>query len=215
MNSRTLMLPALLMGVSSVYMFGIDSQRSMPLAADLGASIDSVIFEIPSRTIALSDAEVEVAGVSEYLMRVYEPAGDSTATAGWFSLYVGYYEQQAQGRTIHSPRNCLPGAGWQVLTSAPGVISGPWGESAVNRYIIQNGDQKALVLYWYQGRGRIAANEYVVKWELLRDAAIRKRTEEALVRVVVPLETTEQEAYTRAAGIAGVVSQQLAAALPG
>ena len=56
----------------------------------------------------------------------------------------------------------------------------------MNQYVLKNGPATAVVFYWYQGRGRIVANEYAVKWNLLRDAAVAGHTEEALVRVVVP-----------------------------
>ena len=85
----------------------------------------------------------------------------------------------------------------------------------VNRYVLQKGSQRALVLYWYQGRGRVQANEYVVKWDLLRDAATRQRTEEALVRLVVPFDTDEDRAFQLAARAAGVVISKLTLALPG
>ena len=62
----------------------------------------------------------------------------------------------------------------------------------MNRYVLKNGAATAVVYYWYQGRGRVVANEYAVKWNLLRDAAVAGHTEEALVRVVVPV------AYDRA-----------------
>jgi EpsI family protein len=129
-------------------------------------------------------AEQRVAGVSDYVFRVFGP--DSTPA---FSVYVGYYESQATGRTIHSPRNCLPGAGWQTVESGKTSIEVP-GEAApvtVNRYLLANGPSQAIVYYWYQGRGRVAHSEYRVKWDLLRDAIARGRTEEALVRIVVPV----------------------------
>ena len=126
----------------------------------------------------IDSASVRVAGMTNYLYRVY--AQDSV---GAFSLYVGYYENQTTGRTIHSPRNCLPGAGWQVVESRSVRV----GSATVNRYLLANGAAQALVYYWYQGRGRVAWNEYAVKWDLLRDAAQRGRTEEALVRIVVPI----------------------------
>jgi EpsI family protein len=126
----------------------------------------------------IDSASVRVAGMTSHVYRVY---GDGSRPE--FSLYVGYYDNQTTGRTIHSPRNCLPGAGWQVIESTPVVL----GQVTVNRYVLANGDAQALVYYWYQGRGRVAWNEYAVKWDLLRDAARRGRTEEALVRIVVPL----------------------------
>ena len=53
--------------------------------------------------------------------------------------------------------------------------------------MLSNKGTLALVYYWYQGRGREESSEYVVKWDLLKDAALYGRTEEALVRIVVPI----------------------------
>ena len=57
----------------------------------------------------------------------------------------------------------------------------------VNRYVIAREGAQAIVYYWYQGRNRVAADEYGVKWDLLRDAALQSRSEEALVRLVLPI----------------------------
>lgn len=137
-------------------------------------------FAVDERVI--SDDEQRVAGMHDYVYRVFQRDSGSA-----FSVYVGYYESQATGKTIHSPRNCLPGAGWQAVESGPKVVATDAGEVTVNRYILANGQVQALVYYWYQGRGRVAWNEYRVKWDLLRDAALRGRTEEALVRIMIPL----------------------------
>jgi EpsI family protein len=84
----------------------------------------------------------------------------------------------------------------------------------VNRYLLQKGTAQALVLYWYQGRGRIEANEYAVKWDLLRDAALRGRSEEALVRLIVPVTGTPAEAFERASRIARATIPAVERALP-
>src|SRR6185295_2807261 len=147
--------------------------------------------------LVIPDAEVFAAGVSNYLMRAYSPSDSGQALS--YSLYVGYYDRQAQGRTIHSPKNCLPGAGWEALESRPVGIPSAVGTVTVNRYLLQKGNQRALVLYWYQGRGRVQSDEYLVKWELLRDAALRRRSEEALVRVLVPVTDSEEQAFGAAA----------------
>ena len=121
--------------------------------------------------------------MSDYVARLYWR--DSVAA---FTTFVSYYERQTQGKTIHSPRNCLPGAGWEVLTRRRAqviVVDGV--PQTVNRYVLKKGPATAVAFYWYQGRGRIVANEYAVKWNLLRDAAVAGHTEEALVRVVVPV----------------------------
>ena len=143
-----------------------------------------------------------------------EAAPDSGAVSA-LSLYIGYYDRQLRGKTIHSPKNCLPGAGWEALASQVVEISTPLGSVTVNRYLLQKENQQALVLYWYQGRGRIQANEYLVKWDLLRDSALRRRSDEALVRIVVPISSDEEAAFALAAEAAGQIVAALPEALPG
>ena len=142
-----------------------------------------------SREIALSPEELAANGASSYLYRAYESGAGNEA----FSLYVGYYASQRQGKTIHSPKNCLPGSGWEPLEAKIVTLPAGGTEVPVNRYILANGGSRAVVYYWYQGRGRVAADEYQVKWQLLRDAALTRRSEEALFRIVVPLSDTVTE----------------------
>jgi EpsI family protein len=159
----------------------------------------------------VSEQERRVAGMDEYLLRSY--AGADSTSAG-FSIYVGYYQHQARGHTIHSPKNCLPGAGWEALTSATAAVPIAGASVQVTRYLLQRNDERAVVLYWYQGRGRVENNEYVVKWDLLRDAALRRRSDEALVRVVVPIATGESEALAVATAVASQLIPAVDEALP-
>jgi EpsI family protein len=182
MRSLRRWLPALVLASGCALTYGARRQGTTPLVGSLGS--------LPDRLAGArgSDREIDattrqVAGMTNYVFRVFK-----RDSASAFSVYVGYYDNQTTGRTIHSPRNCLPGVGWQVVESGPSTLSLPVGERTVNRYILANGPSQALVYYWYQGRGRVAWNEYRVKWELLRDAVVRGRTEEALVRIVVPIE---------------------------
>jgi EpsI family protein len=209
--------PAIVLAVGALLATaGVRSQRTLPLRAPLAATIPSTIEGHEGRDIALSPEEVEAAGVTTYLARVYESA-DTTGlpgASGFATLYIGYYDRQTQGRTIHSPKNCLPGSGWEPLVSRTAAIPTAGDSITVNRYLIQKGSAQALVLYWYQGRGRVAANEYLVKWDLVRDAALRRRSDEALVRVVVPVTSSEETAFRDAARVASAVSTALDAALP-
>jgi len=169
--------------------------------------------------VEIADAEAEVAGFTAYALRVYEAVDtitdDEPSSSRWTSVYLGFYDQQSRGRTIHSPQNCLPGAGWEALSSSPATLGKGNDAFTVNRYLLQNGDDRALVLYWYQGRGRVAYDEYLVKWDLLRDAALRRRTDEALVRIVVPLTSGgEDEAFALARRVALEVKPALDRALP-
>jgi len=217
--------PAVVLILGAIMTVGVDRQTPMPLRADLAEVVPAEIAGLPSRDIVISDQEVRIAGVSTYLMRQYvRPASSADATELFtdtdssgeaaFSVYIGYYASQTQGKTIHSPKNCLPGAGWEALRSRTVTIETPAGPVRANRYLLQREEQQALVVYWYQGRGRVEANEYVVKANLLRDAALRGRSEEALVRIVVPITTDEESAYRLAVAAAARFVPSLQRALP-
>ncbi|MEP6591983.1 MAG: exosortase C-terminal domain/associated protein EpsI, partial [Gemmatimonadota bacterium] len=157
------------------------SRRTGPV--ELTAPIAGVAVEALGAKgvdLPISDDERRVAGMSSYVLREYEPQGVLP-----FSVYIGYYDEQRQGKSIHSPKNCLPGAGWEPVDSRPMTIATAAGPVVVNRYRLVRSDSTAMVYYWYQGRGRVAHDEFRVKYELLRDAALYGRTEEALVRIVV------------------------------
>ena len=204
MKPATVWAPPALMAIAALFTVGIDTQRSLSLRASLADVIPVEVAGHYGEDKLISDAEVEAAGVTDYLLRDY----------GAFSLYIGYYNRQLRGKTIHSPKNCLPGAGWEALASRVVDIPTPLGSVTVNRYLLQKENQRVLVLYWYQGRGRIQANEYLVKWDLLRDSALRQRSGEALVRIVVPIQTDEDAAFAIAAEMAAEVASALPAALP-
>ena len=215
--------PAALLAIGSLVTVGMDTQRAVPLERELADAVPSDLAGFVATDRPISDEELRAVGVSDYLFRVFMPveservpAAPLAAAAGApFSLYVGYYERQERGRTIHSPKNCLPGAGWEALTSTTREVRVGSREHTVNQYLIQRGEQQAMVLYWYQGRGRVEANEYRVKFDLLRDTAFRGRSDEALVRIVVPVDGSQQEAIGRAAAVAQVVIPALSEALPG
>lgn len=215
MNTLTAWSPSVIMALGILFMLGLDSQHAMPLAHPLDSTVPMQLSGFAGRNLPMSAEEIRVAAPTSYLMRSYEDTL-STGEHGAFSLYIGYYDSQTQGKTIHSPKNCLPGAGWEALTSNVVSINTGAGPVAVNRYVLQNVNTKsrALVLYWYQGRGRIQANEYKVKWDLLRDAALRRRSEEALVRIVVPIQESEDQAYDIAVAVASLVAPALDNALP-
>ena len=208
-NQLTAWAPAVVVVTGGILMHGVDRQRDMELAGPLEAAVPAEVAGAPAVTIDLTEAERIAAGVDDYVMRAYRLADSTTV-----NVYIGYYGRQTQGHTIHSPKNCLPGNGWDAVGSSIARVSTPRGTVPVNRYILQRESEQVLVLYWYQGRGRVAADEYLVKWHLLRDAALRGRTEEALVRIVVPVTGAERDAWALAADIAADVIPALEVALP-
>lgn len=210
MPNWTNWLPAGLLSLGCVFTLAVDRQQRLvlPLALD---SIPVTLAGRSGTTGIIPEDQQEAAGMSAYLYRWFP--GEIAP----FDIYVGYYDQQTQGKTIHSPKNCLPGSGWEALQQTTTVVTTPSGPATVNSYLLQNKQQRALVFYWYQGRGRVVANEYQVKWELLRDAALRGRTEESLVRIVVRLneQTTEAVAAALATAVAAELIPAVDRVMPG
>ena len=132
--------------------------------------------------VPLGKDVIGVLGVDDYLNRTYVNASGQPA-----HLYIGYYGSQRQGDTIHSPLNCLPGAGWQIMDGGRTALDVGGSRLTVNRYVIQKGLDRQVALYWYQGRGRVIANEYANKFWLLVDSARLHRSNGSLVRVLAPV----------------------------
>ena len=186
------------------------SNREAPVARAPLASLSNAIdgwegFEAPP----FSDDVVAQLGVDEYVSRRYVRGSQPPVT-----LYVGYYASQRQGDTIHSPRNCLPGAGWQPMTSERVTINAGGAQIPVNRYLIQKALDRQAVIYWYQGRGRVVANEYANKAWLMIDAARLRRTDGALVRLIAPVIDTPEGAFNELAAFASALYPRLSAYIP-
>ncbi len=210
MTNWKLWVPGGMLGVGCLFTLFIDRQSEMPLRAPL-TNLPAEMAGYAGIDRVVSEEEQRVAGMTSYSFREF--VRDSQLV---FTTYVGYYDHQTQGKTIHTPKNCLPGSGWEALQQSEVAVATPRGPETVNRYLLQNGQQRVLVFYWYQGRGRVAANEYRVKWELLRDAAISGRSEEALVRIVVPLrpDRDEAQAVKLATAVASDLIPSVYAVLP-
>jgi EpsI family protein len=115
-----------------------------------------------------------------YLQRTYRKNGTD------LDLFIAYYAQQRAGESMHSPKHCLPGAGWEIWRH--GSLDVPFDNRTerINDYGIENGGQRMTMLYWYQSGSRIVASEYVGKVLLARDTLMRGRTAAAIVRIAVP-----------------------------
>ena len=153
---------------------------------------------------------VQAVGVSDYTNRTY-----SRQRGGFAQLYVGYYASQRTGDTIHSPKNCLPGAGWDPIQSGYARISVPnRRQIVVNEYVIQEGLDKMLVFYWYQDRGRVIASEYSAKFWMVADAISRNRTDGALVRLITPLHDDEVDARALLVSFTQILYPHLESVIP-
>jgi EpsI family protein len=152
--------------------------------------------------------EVEnVLHADDYVARTYALPDGRAA-----SIYVGYYVTQRTGITYHSPLNCLPGSGWAMYDPARVSVTTADGSRTfeVNRYLVQNGNHRELLIYWYQGRGRAVASEYWDKLYTVMDSARRRRSDGAMVRLMTPVVESEAAALDLATDLA----KQLSATLP-
>lgn len=140
-------------------------------------------------TVTLQPEVKEILGEGDFLVRFYRAPQQP-----YIDFFMAYFPTQRTGSTIHSPQNCLPGAGWSPVNFAR--IPLPFGARGqnVNRYVISKGMDRQLVLYWYQSNGRIVASEYWAKIFLVADSIRRNRSDGALLRVVTPIARGESEA---------------------
>ncbi len=149
------------------------------------AQYPNVIGPWTARREALELIYVEALMLDDYYLADFTRAAEPP-----INFYIAWYDTQRAGRSAHSPRSCLPGGGWQIKSltqrSLPGIHAGR-DALRVNRAVIEIGNQRQLVYYWFQQRGRVITNEYQVKWYLFWDALTRNRTDGALVRLVVPI----------------------------
>lgn len=183
LRSRTWVLVALVVATATYSRF-LSDVHAVPSKGPL-AGVPLQIGEWRGHGSEMEQKIVEVVGVEDYLLRTYRRPDGRTA-----SVYVGFYEQQREGDTIHSPKHCLPGAGWrpeqndQIEFPTPGFNGGT---TRANRYLIRKGEDRQLVLYWYQSRGRNIVSEYAAKLWLVTDSIFRKRNDGSLVRFIMPL----------------------------
>ena len=141
------------------------------------------------------DADTQAVLKADDLLNRYYSTGPVGA-----NLFVAAFRSQRSGKAPHSPKNCLPGSGWSPLSSDQIALDVGRSEPIrVNRYVVAHGDERSLVMYWYQSRDRVIASEYTAKFWVVVDAMRLNRTDTALVRVVVPIANRDEQAATRAA----------------
>lgn len=157
-----------------------------------------------------SEQTESVLRTSDYVMRDYTNASGKTA-----NVYVGYYASQRTGATYHSPQNCLPGAGWEMKQPELVEITTPSGKKiTVNRYIIENGKYREVMIYWYQGRGRAVASEYTDKIHTVLDSVLRRRSDGAMVRVMTSVGGNEEQSLKYAVDLSAQIAENLSMFVP-
>jgi EpsI family protein len=158
-----------------------DNRKSESLAQPLD-TIDTNIagFTGNAENLPLGPGALEALKCDAYLSRVYRKSGVEA------DLFIAYYAQQRSGESMHSPKHCLPGAGWEIWDYASTDVPVDGRSFTINKYSISHEGDRRVVLYWYQSKTRIIASEYLGKILLARDALLRNSTAGSIVRIIVP-----------------------------
>lgn len=204
-NPLAWLLAALLIGGAFINWFeqrGEAETRRKPLAeipVNLGnwrQKGDAIRFEPQTESVLKT---------TDYTMREYVSADGRIA-----NLYVGYYASQRAGATYHSPQNCLPGAGWVMENPESVEVKTASGESfRANKFVVDNGVYREVLIYWYQGRGRFERSEYADKINTVLDSIARRRSDGAMVRVMTSVGASEREATDAAIDLAARAAERL------
>jgi EpsI family protein len=194
LSSRAALAATLLIVLQGALIYSAVRPESPPSGRALSqfpASLGSWMF----LQEGVIDAETQAVLKADDLLNRYY-TGDGTGA----NLFVAAFRSQRNGKAPHSPKNCLPGSGWTPLESSYASIDvGGEEPIQVNRYVVAHGDERSLVMYWYQSRDRAIASEYKAKFWVVVDAMRLNRTDTALVRVVVPIVNRNEAAADKAA----------------
>jgi EpsI family protein len=208
MLTRSLVAAALIVS-AGIYASGASAPERRPSRIPLSTVPMALGSWAGQESNPLADDVVAQLGVDDYLNRRYAIDGGTP-----IAVYIGYYASQRQGDTIHSPQNCLPGAGWQPVFSDRAHVSVGGASIPVNRFIIQKGMDRQAVFYWYQGRGRVVANEFANKAWLMLDAARLRRTDGGLVRLMTNVIATPEASFASLAAFSAALYPHLSTHLP-
>ena len=171
----------LLLAAVAVVFSALPAREEQPLERKDFARFPMVVgdrYGTPGRMEAIY---LDTLKLSDYLLANYSAPGRRRV-----NLYVAFYDSQRKGESAHSPRSCIPAGGWEITSLEQRILARPNVSEVplrVNRAVIQKGESRTLVYYWFQQRGRVITNEYLVKWYLFWDALTRNRTDGALVRL--------------------------------
>jgi EpsI family protein len=188
LRRHSLKILTVVLALQAVLFYTASRGDATPLAAPLSA-FPRMLGNFNLEQEGTVEPEVlEVLKADDTLTRTYAQPGSRVGA----NLFMAYFQTQRTGQSPHSPKNCLPGAGFQPVEN--GRIDIPVGKETINinRFLVSRGESESLVLYWYQSQGRVIAGEFAAKFYLVADSIRKHRSDTALVRVVVPVIRTPE-----------------------
>lgn len=218
MNSLRFWVVTVMMAAAAVVLHVRGDVDRVPPSQPLD-QLPMQVGSLSGTEIPLDQEVLDVLGKGIFLNRIYRPAADASKLGAQVpvSLFIGYFPTQRTGQSIHSPQNCLPGAGWSFLSSGVTDLTDSNGRKyTVGDYLISDGRSSQEVLYWYRVHGRSIASDYRAKLYTLADSIRYSRTDAALVRIITPVMPGEERAtaHERAVRFADRLAPLLPAYIP-
>jgi len=194
LKSRPAVLLTAVLIAQGALFYGLSGAEPVPLSKPLAGFPAEIGEWRMTRQGAMEQEVQDTLRADDYLTRDYARVAAETA-----NLFVAFFNSQRSGQTPHSPKNCLPGSGWvwTVSDTVQVTIANRTAPIEINRYVVSKGEEKALVLYWYQSRDRVVASEYRASAFTAWDALRYHRSDTALVRIVVRISGGHEDAATR------------------
>jgi EpsI family protein len=222
MRSARLWLVLLLMAFTALVLHLRGDVDRVPPSRPL-SEFPSIIGTRLANDITIDPETLQNLGKGDFLDRLYQmqppPPGSASPAAmdadarAPIGVFIGYFPTQRSGQSIHSPQNCLPGAGWTFESSWITSLTNAAGQKyQVKEYLITDGTSTQEVLYWYQMHGRVIAGDYAAKLYTVADSIRYGRTDAALIRIITPVEPGEDRLQSRARAIR--FAEQIAPLLP-
>jgi EpsI family protein len=172
--------------VGALVLGGMTARR---IPETLAVPLDRIDAHISGWTF-LSDQELPAGTLRQlkctsYLSRTYQK-GPGQKRPEQLGLFIAFYAQQRAGESMHSPKHCLPGAGWEIWKHDSAFVPVDGKLVEINKYSIQNSGTRMLMFYWYQSKNRVFASEYLGKMLLARDTFLTGHTAGSIVRIMLP-----------------------------
>lgn len=196
LSNKYLGVLSLLLVLQALLYYKASGTERTPLAAPLIAFPTTLAdWHMVQEGVVDKETE-EILRADDTMVRVYA----NPAMRAQSSLFIAYFQTQRTGQSPHSPKNCLPGSGWQPEENDE--VNVPIGNETIriNHYLVSRGDESSLVYYWYQSQGRAIANEFAAKFYLIADSIRKHRSDTSLVRIIVPT-ARGSEQYSKAVGL--------------
>lgn len=194
-NRYVIALSALLLLQGSMYYAVALRAENVPTVMPLSTFPTNVGRWNTYKDVPIEQEVLDILKADDTLNRIYTSGNDLAF------LFMAFFKTQRAGQAPHSPKNCLPGSGWQAMESDPISIQIPGRSEPIltNRYLVARGNEKSVVLYWYQSHNRIIASEFSAKFWLVADSIKYHRSDSALVKIVVPVLNDDADHATRTA----------------